>query len=63
VKSGLRYQASVDEGEAIALASLMTWKTAVVDIPFGRAKGRINYDPSQLSVRVLNAPTRQFIRA
>jgi len=61
MKGGLRYHPSVDEDEAIALASLMTWKTAVVDIPFGGAKGGINCDPSQLSVRVLNALTRQFV--
>jgi glutamate dehydrogenase (NAD(P)+) len=61
MKGGLRYHPSVDEDEAIALASLMTWKTAVVDVPFGGAKGGINCDPSKLSVRVLNALTRQFV--
>jgi glutamate dehydrogenase (NAD(P)+) len=61
LKGGLRYHPTVDEDESIALASLMTWKTAVVDIPFGGAKGGINCDPSKLSTRVLNALTRQFI--
>ncbi len=61
LKGGLRYHPSVDEDEATALASLMTWKTAVVDVPFGGAKGGINCDPSKLSERVLNALTRQFI--
>jgi glutamate dehydrogenase (NAD(P)+) len=61
MKGGLRYHPSVDEDEATALASLMTWKTAVVDIPFGGAKGGINCDPSKLSVSVLNALTRQFV--
>jgi glutamate dehydrogenase (NAD(P)+) len=61
MKGGLRYHPSVDEDEATALASLMTWKTAVVDIPFGGAKGGINCDPSKLSLRVLNALTRQFV--
>jgi len=61
MKGGLRYHPSVDEDEAIALASLMTWKTAVVDIPFGGAKGGINCDPGKLSLRVLNALTRQYV--
>jgi glutamate dehydrogenase (NAD(P)+) len=61
MKGGLRYHPMVDEDESIALASLMTWKTAVVDIPFGGAKGGINCDPSKLSTRALNALTRQFI--
>jgi glutamate dehydrogenase (NAD(P)+) len=61
LKGGLRYHPTVDENESIALASLMTWKTAVVDVPFGGAKGGIDCDPSRLSVRVLNALTRQFV--
>jgi glutamate dehydrogenase (NAD(P)+) len=61
MKGGLRYHPLVDEDEAIALASLMTWKTAVVDIPFGGAKGGINCDPGKLSLRVLNALTRQYV--
>jgi len=61
MKGGLRYHPSVDEDEATALASLMTWKTAVVDVPFGGAKGGINCDPSTLSTRELDVLTRQFI--
>ena len=61
LKGGLRYHPMVDEDEATALASLMTWKTAVVDVPFGGAKGGINCDPSQLSTRELDALTRQFV--
>jgi glutamate dehydrogenase (NAD(P)+) len=61
LKGGLRYHPQVDEGEATALASLMTWKTAVVDVPFGGAKGGINCDPSRLSTRELDALTRQFV--
>jgi len=61
LKGGLRYHPSVDEDEATALATLMTWKTAVVDVPFGGAKGGINCDPSTLSTRELDALTRQFV--
>ena len=51
MKGGLRYHPTVDEDDASALAALMSWKTAVVDIPFGGAKGGINCDPSELSMR------------
>lgn len=61
LKGGLRYHPSVDEDEATALATLMTWKTAVVDVPFGGAKGGINCDPNLLSTRELDALTRQFV--
>ena len=61
MKGGLRYHPSVDEDEATALANLMTWKTAVVDVPYGGAKGGINCDPSDLSERELNEITRTFV--
>ena len=48
-KGGLRYHPTVDQDEARSLASLMTWKTALVDLPFGGAKGGINCDPNKLS--------------
>ncbi len=61
MKGGLRYHPSVDEEHATALANLMTWKTAVVDIPYGGAKGGINCDPAMMSERELDGVTRQFI--
>ena len=61
MKGGLRYHPTVDEAEATALANLMTWKTAVVDIPYGGAKGGINCDPSELSGRELDRITRTFV--
>jgi glutamate dehydrogenase (NAD(P)+) len=60
-KGGLRYHPSMDEDHAAALAALMTWKTAIADIPFGGAKGGINCDPSTLSRTELDAITRAFI--
>ena len=47
-KGGLRFHPSMDEDHAAGLASLMTWKTAVVDIPYGGAKGGINCGLTQL---------------
>lgn len=48
-KGGLRYHPDVDLGHFRALAALMTWKTALADLPFGGAKGGIACDPSELS--------------
>lgn len=61
MKGGLRYHPTVDAEEVTALASLMTWKTAVVGIPYGGAKGGINCDPATLSPRELERVTRKFI--
>ncbi len=61
MKGGLRYHPSVDEDHATALANLMTWKTAVVDIPYGGAKGGIDCDPAKMSERELYEVTRQFV--
>ncbi len=60
-KGGLRYHPAVDQDEARSLASLMTWKTAIVDLPFGGAKGGINCDPGRLSRGELERVTRKFI--
>jgi glutamate dehydrogenase (NAD(P)+) len=61
MKGGLRYHPTMDEDHATALANLMTWKTALVDIPFGGAKGGINCDPAKLSKRELFEITRTFV--
>jgi glutamate dehydrogenase (NAD(P)+) len=60
-KGGLRYHPHVDQDEARSLASLMTWKTAVVDIPFGGGKGGIDCDPTKLSRGELERVTRKFV--
>jgi glutamate dehydrogenase (NAD(P)+) len=61
LKGGLRYHPTVDAEDVTALSSLMTWKTAVVNIPFGGAKGGINCDPSTLSSPELERVTRRFV--
>jgi len=60
-KGGLRYHHHVDAEEVTALASLMTWKTAVVDVPYGGAKGGIQCRPRDLSDGELQRMTRRFI--
>lgn len=63
MKGGLRYHPQVDLDEVRALASLMTWKTAVVNLPYGGAKGGIAIDPAKLSLRELERVTRRFVDA
>jgi glutamate dehydrogenase (NAD(P)+) len=60
-KGGLRYHPTLDEDHATALANLMTWKTAIVEVPFGGAKGGINCDPSAMSKSELDRVTRAFV--
>ena len=59
-KGGIRFHPEVDLDEVRALAELMTWKSAVVNIPYGGAKGGVNVDPSKLEARELQQVTRSF---
>ncbi len=61
-KGGLRYHPDVDLDEVRSLASLMTWKTAVVGVPFGGAKGGIQVDPKLLTQRERERLTRRFVQ-
>ena len=60
-KGGIRYHPEVDLDEVRALATLMTWKTAVAGIPFGGAKGGVNCDTTTLDEAELQQITRSFI--
>ena len=59
-KGGVRYHPKADLDEVRALAALMTWKTAVTEIPYGGAKGGIQCDPKELSETELNRLTRRY---
>jgi glutamate dehydrogenase (NAD(P)+) len=60
MKGGIRYHHEVDPDEVNALASLMTWKTAVVNLPYGGAKGGVTCDPRALSQAELQRLTRKL---
>ena len=60
-KGGIRYHPDVTEAEVSALAAFMTWKTAVVDIPYGGGKGGVVCNPKELSRRELRHITRRFV--
>ena len=62
-KGGLRYDASVNLNEVTALAAWMTWKCAVVDIPYGGAKGGICCDPKKMSLSELERLTRAYTQS
>ena len=62
-KGGIRYHPDADIDEVRALASLMTWKTAVVDIPYGGAKGGVQCDPTTMSSGEKQRLTRRFTSA
>jgi glutamate dehydrogenase (NAD(P)+) len=61
-KGGVRYHPEADEEEVLGLATTMTWKTALLNIPFGGAKGGVQVMARALSQRELEAITRQFTR-
>src|SRR5438445_282438 len=60
-KGGIRYHPEVNADEVRALASWMTWKCAVTDVPFGGAKGGLICNPKELSKNELRKVTRRFI--
>lgn len=62
-KGGLRYHPLVDQDHVRSLASLMTWKTALIGVPFGGGKGGIQVDPSTLSHGEKERLTRKFVDA
>ena len=59
-KGGIRYHPQANHEEVLGLAKTMTWKTALLDIPFGGAKGGVQVDARKLSIRELEALTRRF---
>jgi glutamate dehydrogenase (NAD(P)+) len=59
-KGGIRFHPNVDLDEVTALAAWMTWKCAVMNIPFGGAKGGVQCNPKEMSIREIEHLTRRF---
>ncbi len=59
-KGGLRFHPQVDNDEVKALATLMTWKSAITNIPFGGSKGGIKFEPAEHSAAEIERITRRF---
>ncbi|PLX99649.1 MAG: amino acid dehydrogenase [Desulfuromonas sp.] len=60
-KGGLRYHPDVDMDHFVALAEIMSWKTALLDLPFGGGKGGIDCDPTELTENELEILTKRYI--